>query len=98
MTIDHRQILRVSELARLELSPEERDELSRQLSEIINYVEKINEMDTAGVEPTDHIVELKNVFRADRVKSSIERSRIEKMAPEFSDGHIVVPRIIEEHE
>jgi aspartyl-tRNA(Asn)/glutamyl-tRNA(Gln) amidotransferase subunit C len=98
MKIDERTILRVAELARLDLTEEEKTEFSRQLSDIISYVEKINELDTDNVQPTDHIVELKNVFRKDQPGGSIHRSEIEKMAPSFEDGHIVVPRIIEGQE
>ncbi len=98
MKIDERQILRTAELARLDLTEEEKAEFSHQLSEIISYVEKINELDTDDIEPTDHIVELKNVFRRDEVRPSIERPEIEKMAPRFEEGHVVVPLIIEGQE
>jgi aspartyl-tRNA(Asn)/glutamyl-tRNA(Gln) amidotransferase subunit C len=71
------------------------DEFSKQLNGIIGYVEKINELDTSGVEPADHIVDIKNVFRKDVVRKSIGRSELEKIAPDFREGHIVVPKIIE---
>jgi len=95
MKINENDIIKVAKLARLELSPDERDELSRQLSGIIEHVEKINELDTSGVEPADHIVDVKNVFREDIVHESIDRSELEKIAPDFREGHIVVPKIIE---
>jgi len=95
MKINENDIQKVAKLARLELDPAEREEFSRQLNDIIEYVEKINELDTSGVKPADHIVELKNVFRDDAVKKSIDVSELEKMAPSFRNGHIVVPRIIE---
>ena len=95
MKIKESDISKVAKLSRLDLSPEEKDEFSRQLSGIIEYVEKINELDTATVEAADHIVELNNVFRKDVVKNSIERSELEKIAPDFKEGYIVVPKIIE---
>lgn len=95
MKINENDIQKVAKLARLELSSGEREEFSRQLNDIIEYVEKINELDTSGVKPADHIVELSNVFREDIVQRSIDTSEIEKMAPAFKNGHIVVPRIIE---
>jgi aspartyl-tRNA(Asn)/glutamyl-tRNA(Gln) amidotransferase subunit C len=98
MKIDSDTILRVAELARLDLTEDEKAEFSNQLSDIISYVEKINELDTESVEPTDHIVELTNVLRDDRVDKSIDRSELEKIAPRFEEGHFVVPRIIEEQE
>ena len=95
MKIDESDIIKVAKLARLDLSPEEKDEFSRQLSGIIEYVEKINELDTSAVNAADHIVELNNVFRKDVVKKSIERHELEKIAPDFQNGYIVVPKIIE---
>ncbi|HNX23320.1 MAG TPA: Asp-tRNA(Asn)/Glu-tRNA(Gln) amidotransferase subunit GatC [Spirochaetota bacterium] len=95
MKIEEIDIIKVAKLARLDLSPEEKDEYSRQLSGIIEYVEKINELDTSMVEAADHIVELNNVFRKDAVKNSIDRSELEKIAPDFKEGYIIVPKIIE---
>lgn len=95
MKIEETDIINVAKLARLELSPDEKNEFSRQLNEIIQYVEKINELDTSGVEPADHIVEVSNVFRDDAVQESIDRAELEKIAPDFREGHIIVPRIIE---
>ncbi len=94
--MDKNDILRVAELARLELTDEEKAEFSRQLSDIISYVEKINELNTENVEPTDHIVDMKNVLRDDVVTESIERKKLEKIAPRFEKEHFVVPRIIED--
>ena len=96
MKIDQNMISRVAKLSRLELSDDEKAEFSKQLSEIISYVEKINELQTENIEPTDHIVDLKNVFRKDEVGKSIDIKRIEEIAPKFREGHIVVPQIIEE--
>jgi len=97
MKIDRDVITRVAELAKLELSGEESGEFSRQLSDIIGFVEKINELDTSQVEPTDHIVELKNVLRRDSVAASLPVEKLEKIAPEFEEGHVVVPIIIEDY-
>lgn len=98
MKIDRNQILRVAELAMLNLTEEEKGEFSKQLSGIISYVEKINELDTEKVEPTDHIVDLKNIFRKDKICKSMDISNLQKMAPRFEQGHIVVPIIIEGQE
>ncbi len=95
MRIDRDLIIRVAELARLELSEEEMGEFSKQLSEIVQYVEKINELNTDSVEPTDHIVELKNVFRSDTVGESLPVEAIKVIAPSFEEGHVVVPKVIE---
>ncbi len=98
MKLDRSQIQNVARLARLEISDREEEEFSRQLTDIIEYVEKINQLDTGQVEAADHIVPLNNVFRKDTPVSSIEREKIEKTAPSFARGHFVVPRIISENE
>ncbi len=95
MKIGITDIEKVARLARLELSEEEKNEFSGQLIKIIDYVEKIKELDTSNVKPAEHIVTLNNVFRKDEVKDSIPRTAIEEMVPEFKNGHIVVPKIIE---
>lgn len=94
MKIDETAILHVAQLAKLELSEDEKIEFSAQLPDIISYVKKISELDTGDIRPTEHIVELKNVFRDDIVRKSIDVSELQKMAPKFEDGHIVVPIII----
>ena len=95
MSIDVRTIEYTAELSSLYVSDEEKKQYAAQLSQIIAYVEKINKLDTSNVEPTDHIAELKNVFRADTVLPSIDPEAIKAIAPEFDRGHIVVPKIID---
>jgi aspartyl-tRNA(Asn)/glutamyl-tRNA(Gln) amidotransferase subunit C len=95
MKIDEKEIVKVANLARLDLTGEEKVEFSKQLNDIIEYVEKVNELDTSEVKPADHIVDMKNVTREDKVEKSLDPSDIEKIAPAFDRGHIVVPRIIE---
>ncbi len=95
MAIDRKTIERTAELANLYLTEQEKTDYEKQLNDILSYVEKINEIDTSAVEATDHIEEIKNVFRADEVIQSIDRDEIEKIAPKFKNGHITVPKIIE---
>lgn len=95
MEITAKTIERTAELSSLYISEEEKTKYAQQLSQIISYVEKINQLDTANVNPTDHIAELKNVFRTDTVLPSIDPAEIKAIAPEFDRGHIVVPKIID---
>lgn len=95
MKIDKNQIIKTAKLARLELSDKEMDEFSVQLNDIIEYVEKINRLDTSDVKPADHIIDVSNVLREDSVNESIPRSAIEKTAPSFDNGFFIVPKIIE---
>ena len=95
MKIDENILNKTAILARLELNDEEKKEFAEQLTDIISYVEKINELQTDNVKPADHIIDLSNVFRIDEAGKSLEVDEIEKIAPQFEEGHIVVPKIIE---
>jgi len=77
------------------LSAEEIGEFSDQLSAIIGYVEKIKELDTDSVAPAEHIAGLKNIFRGDTAEKSIPPDELAALAPDFQNGYIVVPKIIE---
>lgn len=96
MKIDERILSRVAELARLELSEEEKSEFARQLSEIIGYVKKIEELDTDCVEIEDAVPGRGNALREDVLRESLTQENVGEMAPEFGDGHVVVPRILGE--
>jgi aspartyl-tRNA(Asn)/glutamyl-tRNA(Gln) amidotransferase subunit C len=85
----------VCELARLELSQEEKEHLTPQLKDIIKYVEKLNELNTEKVEPTSHVLPLKNVMRPDKLAQSLDRQDVLEMAPKANDGTFRVPRVIE---
>ena len=89
--VDH-----VAELARLELTPTEQEQLIAQLNSILTYFEKLNELDTIGVEPTSHVMPLSNVFRDDEVRPSLDRIEVLRNAPEEAHCFFKVPRIIEE--
>ena len=86
----------VCELARLRLTDEEKRHLTPQLKDIIGYVEKLGELDTENVEPTAHVLPLKNVLRADEVKDSLEQEQVLEIAPKSSAGTIRVPPVIEQ--
>jgi len=89
------EIGHIALLARLELSEQEKDLFSRQLGSIIQYIEKLNELDTASVEPTAHVLPLHNVFREDIVQPSLPREMALQNAPEKNDQFYRVPKIIE---
>lgn len=95
MKIDEKEIAKIAEMARIDLSEDEKAEFSKELNDILEYVEKIKTLDISGVEPADNISNLINVTRDDVIKESLDTDAIEKIAPDFVKGHIVVPRIIE---
>ena len=86
---------RVAELARLNLKPEEKQKLAQDLGAILDYVKKLEKLDTSKVEPTSHVLNMENVFRADTVQSSDAAQKALEHAP-LADGHFFkVPKIIE---
>jgi len=95
MKINAEQIEHIAKLAKLSLTSEEINEFSEQLSSIIDYVEKLKELDTDSVPPAEYVAEIKNVFREDSVHSSLPANDFVRLAPDFRDNHIVVPKIIE---
>lgn len=89
------QVKHVAQLARLDVTEEEAEQFTEHLSAIITYAEQLNELDTEGVEPTTHVLDLKNVFREDVAKHTISREGALKNAPDAEDGYFRVPSILE---
>jgi aspartyl-tRNA(Asn)/glutamyl-tRNA(Gln) amidotransferase subunit C len=85
----------VAHLARLSLSPDEEQKLSAQLGHILNYIEKLKEVDVAGVDPTAHAFPMVNVTRADEVRPSISSEEALRNAPAAANGLFIVPKIVE---
>jgi len=85
----------LSKLALLDLSEEEKEELAKQLGDILNYFKKLNDLDTSNVEPMTHPIEgLKNVFREDIPWESLSNEEALKNAKHTKDGHFKAPRIL----
>lgn len=89
--IDRDDVIHVARLARLELSDDEVARISRELSGILDHVDRISELDLDGVEPTSHVIALENVLRADEATPSLPRERALEPAPDPSDGAFRVP-------
>jgi aspartyl-tRNA(Asn)/glutamyl-tRNA(Gln) amidotransferase subunit C len=89
--IDRRQVLHVAKLARLKLTDEEVERMADELSSILEHVERINELDLDGVEPTSHVIDVENVLRPDEPRPSMPRERALESAPEPQDGAFRVP-------
>lgn len=96
MSISKEQVHQIAYLARLKLTDEEAEQFAEQLSQILHYVEKLNELDTDGIEPTSHVLLLSNVLREDEVIPSISREKALQNAPEHQDGMFKVPAVFEE--
>ncbi len=82
-------------LAKLELSSEEKEQAKKDMGRMLDYIDKLNELDTAQVEPMSHIFPVQNVFREDVVENEDDRENMLKNAPESRDGAYVVPITVE---
>lgn len=85
----------IAHLARLELAPDEAAKFGAQLGQILTYIEKLQELDVSGVEPTAHAVPLTNVVRADEVRPSLPQAEALRNAPAQANGLFLVPKIVE---
>lgn len=79
-------------LAKLELSEEEKEQAKKDMASMLDYIDKLNELDTTGVEPMSHVFPVNNVFREDIVTNGDDRENILKNAPEEKDGMFNVPK------
>lgn len=82
-------------LAKLDLSEAEKEDAKKDMGRMLDYIDKLNELDTTGVEPMSHVFPVQNVFREDVVTNGDQRDAVLKNAPEKYDGAFVVPRTIE---
>src|SRR6476659_9076292 len=98
MKITLQDVEQVAKLARLEVSPAEKEAFAKQLSQILTHVETLKQYDTIGVEPTATVLGQVNVFRPDDARPSLSVERAVANAPESADGFFVVPKIIEDRQ
>lgn len=82
-------------LAKLELSAEEKKQAKSDMGRMLDYIDKLGELDTADVEPMSHVFPVENVFREDVVTNGDERERLLSNAPQEKDGMFVVPKTFE---
>ena len=95
MKITRSDVDHAARLARLRFSDEQLELYTGQLNDILAYFDKLQQLDTTGVEPSSHAVNLCNAFREDKIKKSIVDTEAIKNAPESERGLFKVPRVIE---
>ncbi|MFQ5532394.1 MAG: Asp-tRNA(Asn)/Glu-tRNA(Gln) amidotransferase subunit GatC [Candidatus Methylomirabilales bacterium] len=96
MKITREEVEHVARLARLGLSEEERERMRAQLDAILTYIDKLNQLDTTEVEPTSHVIPITNVFREDKIWTSLSQDEALANAPDRQEAFFRVPRILEE--
>jgi aspartyl-tRNA(Asn)/glutamyl-tRNA(Gln) amidotransferase subunit C len=94
MSVSIEEVKKIAELARLSLSEEEALRYAGELSRILEFAESIKSIDTSGVPPTTHVLEIADVWRADEPRPSIDRDAVMASAPKSEDGCFVAPRIV----
>ena len=95
MKITRAEVEHVARLARLELSEEEQVTFTGQMDAILAYVDKLNELDTAGIVPTAHAVPMENAFRDDEPVPPLGINNALANAPDRVEGFFRVPKVIE---
>jgi len=93
--INDEMIEYVGILAKLELSDEEKEQAKKDMGRMLDYIDKLNELDTEGVEPMSHIFPVNNVFREDMVVNGNDRDHILENAPADKEGMFKVPKTVE---
>ncbi len=94
MKITQEEVLYVADLARLDLDDASIDKFARQIGTILDYVDKLNAVDTKGIRPTSHAIFLTNAFREDKPREHLEREQALANAPEKEEGNFIVPKVV----
>jgi aspartyl-tRNA(Asn)/glutamyl-tRNA(Gln) amidotransferase subunit C len=94
MEVNHALIDKLSLLARLDIKPAEKEKLRADLQQMIGFIEKLQELDTTGIEPLMHLTEEMNVLRTDEVKGSVTIEEALQNAQLKKDRFFMVPKVI----
>ena len=95
MSVTRDDVRHVAELARQSFSEEEEQRMADELSQILDYVEKLDELDTSGVSPMSHVLDVTNVVRPDTVSARIDRADALELAPDTDGPYVRVPKVVE---
>lgn len=94
MSVTKKEVENIAKLAKLNLSEDEMTEFTSDLNDILNYMDKLNSLDTENVKPLSHPLEGNNVFRKDEIIESIPREDALKNAPDKTEEFFKVPKVI----
>ncbi|HEY9651597.1 MAG TPA: Asp-tRNA(Asn)/Glu-tRNA(Gln) amidotransferase subunit GatC [Coleofasciculaceae cyanobacterium] len=98
MSINREQVRKVANLARLEITADEEEQLTAQLSSILEYFEQLSELDTTDVPPTTRAIDVSNITRPDELKPYPDRDALLREAPEQDGDFFKVPQILQAEE
>ena len=95
MSSDSFDITKISVLARIQLTADEKERIGGQFVQILKHIDKLNELDTSNVEPTSHVLPIQNVFREDKTQNNFPgNDDYLSQAPSHYQGHYEVPKIL----
>jgi len=94
MALSRDDVQHVAQLARLSFSDDEEERMAKEMSQILDHFEKLDELDTSGVPPMSHVLDVTNVFRADEIESRIDQEQALAPAPETDGGYFQVPKVV----
>lgn len=94
MSVSLEDVRHLAKLSQIRLSKAELTSLAGDIDRIVGYIDQLDELDTAGVEPTFQLTGLENVWRTDEVKPQLERRELLQLAPDSEDGQVKVPKVL----
>ena len=95
MSLQREDVEKIAHLARLAIDPTDVPEYTRNLSSILDFVDQMEQVDTSGIEPLAHPLEVSQRLRADGVSEVVDRERFQQIAPQVEEGLYLVPKVIE---
>jgi aspartyl-tRNA(Asn)/glutamyl-tRNA(Gln) amidotransferase subunit C len=95
MSVSKEDVLHIANLSKLYVSDEKLEKYTRDLSNVVDLANSLSEVDIDNVKVTNHILDIKNVFRKDEVEPSYKREEILKNAPDSQGGCVSVPKVVE---
>ena len=93
--ITKKDVQYIAHLSRIHLTDEEIERFTTNLEDILGYIEKLNKLDVSNVKPTSHVLPLKNVFRKDEPRPSLDQKDVVKLSKESNKGAFKVPQVVE---
>jgi len=94
MTVSLKEVENIAKLAKLSFDQEEMEKFAEQFNQILEYIDKLNELDTESVQPTYHVLDLTNVMREDEAKPGLTQEEALSNAPKKKAGLFSVPKVI----